>query len=135
MFGGDFKQILPVIPRGSRQDIVLSSLNSSYIWSSCKVLNLTKNMRLPCGSSLQDNDEVKQFSQWLLDVGDGEIGMHVSDEQCLIDIPDDILIRDYTDPIKAIADAIYTDFSNSVQHIDYFRDRTLLAPTLEDVAA
>ncbi|KAJ9564541.1 hypothetical protein OSB04_000507 [Centaurea solstitialis] len=31
VFGGDFRQILPVIPKGSRHDIVNSSLNSSYI--------------------------------------------------------------------------------------------------------
>ncbi|XP_022003565.1 uncharacterized protein LOC110901018 [Helianthus annuus] len=32
LFGGDFRQILPVIPKGSRSMIVNSSLNSSYIW-------------------------------------------------------------------------------------------------------
>ncbi|KAF7807930.1 ATP-dependent DNA helicase PIF1 [Senna tora] len=36
VFGGDFRQILPVIPRASRQDIVLASLNDSYLWSSYK---------------------------------------------------------------------------------------------------
>ncbi|KAF7801907.1 ATP-dependent DNA helicase PIF1-like [Senna tora] len=46
IFCGDFRQILLVIPRGSRQDIVLSYLDSSYLWESCKVLILTKNMRL-----------------------------------------------------------------------------------------
>ena len=35
IFRGDFKQILFVIPKGTRQDIVLASLNSSYIWSLC----------------------------------------------------------------------------------------------------
>ncbi|XP_076945657.1 uncharacterized protein LOC143616823 [Bidens hawaiensis] len=42
VFGGYFRQILPVVPGGSRQQIVNSSLNSSYIWKNCKVLNLTK---------------------------------------------------------------------------------------------
>ena len=47
VFGGDFRQILPVVPKGSRQDIVHASLSSSKrVWSSCKVLKLTKNMRL-----------------------------------------------------------------------------------------
>ncbi|KAK9714969.1 hypothetical protein RND81_06G134200 [Saponaria officinalis] len=31
VFRGDFRQILPVVPKGSRQDIVHASLNSSYL--------------------------------------------------------------------------------------------------------
>jgi ATP-dependent DNA helicase PIF1 len=46
VFGGDFRQILPVVPNGSRQQIVNSSLSSSYIWRMCKVLKLSKNLRL-----------------------------------------------------------------------------------------
>ena len=44
VFGGDFRHILPVIPKGNRQDIVLTTINSSYLWRHCKVLKLTKNM-------------------------------------------------------------------------------------------
>ncbi|XP_050889653.1 uncharacterized protein LOC127094939 [Lathyrus oleraceus] len=46
VFDGDFRQILPVVPRGSRSDIIHSTINSSYIWDHCVVLKLTKNMRL-----------------------------------------------------------------------------------------
>ena len=46
VFGGDFRQILPVIHSASRAEIVLESLNSSVLWKHCKVLKLTKNMRL-----------------------------------------------------------------------------------------
>ena len=45
VFGGDFRQILPVIKHGSRADIVQSSINRSYIWSFVKKLKLTINMR------------------------------------------------------------------------------------------
>ena len=31
VLGGDFRQILPVIPRGSRSDIVHATINSSYL--------------------------------------------------------------------------------------------------------
>lgn len=44
VFGGDFRQILPVIPRGDRSDIVHTSINASYIWDHCQVLTLTQNM-------------------------------------------------------------------------------------------
>ncbi|XP_013594703.1 PREDICTED: ATP-dependent DNA helicase RRM3-like [Brassica oleracea var. oleracea] len=49
VFGGDFRQILPVIPGGGRAETVLAALNSSYLWEHCKVLKLTKNMRLLAG--------------------------------------------------------------------------------------
>jgi len=51
VFGGDFRQILPVIPRGSISDIVHATINSSYLWDHCQILTLTKNMRLAQGES------------------------------------------------------------------------------------
>lgn len=42
IFGGDFRQIFLVVPRGIRSDIVHATINVSYIWDHCKVLNLTK---------------------------------------------------------------------------------------------
>jgi len=61
VLGGDFRQILPVIPGGSRQDIVLSTINSSYLWSSCVVLSLTQNMRLHSDSSTHQLKQVVNF--------------------------------------------------------------------------
>lgn len=62
VFGGDFRQILLVVPKGSRQDIVNASLNSSYLWDHIEVLNLTVNMRLQSGSNGDDLDEMKEFA-------------------------------------------------------------------------
>lgn len=50
-------------------------------------------------------------------------------------MPDDILIKEYTDPIKAVADDIYPNFAVTCQQLDYFRDKAIFAPTLEDVSA
>ncbi|KAK9683679.1 hypothetical protein RND81_10G158300 [Saponaria officinalis] len=71
VFGGDFRQILHVVPKGSRQDVVYASLSSSSLWSSCKVLKLSKNMRLQLGSSATNVEDVRQFSKWILNIGDG----------------------------------------------------------------
>jgi len=73
VLGGDFKQILPVIPRGPRHDVVDASINSSCLWKHCRVLKLTKNMRLQTRSSSSDVNELKEFSDWILNVGDGNI--------------------------------------------------------------
>src|SRR6266540_6398681 len=46
VFGGDFHQILPVIPRASRADVVSASLHQSDIWKHMELTRLTINMRL-----------------------------------------------------------------------------------------
>ncbi|XP_016173423.1 uncharacterized protein LOC107615924 [Arachis ipaensis] len=86
VLGGDFRQILPVILRGSRQDIVHSTVNSSYLWKFCQVLKLTKNMKLSVGTTASDQDETEQFVEWLLKVGDGLIGDNMDGESeiCLL---------------------------------------------------
>ncbi|XP_022023789.1 uncharacterized protein LOC110924055 [Helianthus annuus] len=89
VFGGDFRQILPVVPNGSRRDFVNASITSSYIWSTCKVLTLTKNIRLTVGANTSDIDEIKAFADWLLDLGEGKIG-DSDDCEVVIDIPEDL---------------------------------------------
>ncbi|XP_076913628.1 uncharacterized protein LOC143572322 [Bidens hawaiensis] len=95
VFGGDFRQVLPVLTNGSRQHIVNASLCSSYIWGKCKLLRLTKNMRLTIGAQTSDIDmeQTKQFAKWLLDIGEGNVG-GLNDGETTIDIPDDLLIND-----------------------------------------
>ncbi|GAB2292231.1 hypothetical protein Dimus_026480, partial [Dionaea muscipula] len=46
VLGGDFRQILPVVPKGSREQIVQASLRSSVIWRNLKILTLDVNMRM-----------------------------------------------------------------------------------------
>ncbi|GJW41620.1 ATP-dependent DNA helicase PIF1-like protein [Tanacetum coccineum] len=102
VFGGDFRQILPVITGGTRQDIVNASLNSSYLWDHINVLRLTKNMRLKNGSGSSNTDDIKEFADWILKVGDGRLG-GPNDGEAMIDIPDDILIKDCADPVGALS--------------------------------
>ena len=73
VLGGDFRQILPVIPNGNRSDIVFSAINSLYLWSHCHVLNLTRNMRLQFDNANSDLNELKKFFDWILKVGDGKL--------------------------------------------------------------
>ncbi|CAH9127716.1 unnamed protein product, partial [Cuscuta epithymum] len=61
VLGGDFRQVLPVIPQGSRQDVVNATINSSYLWGECTVLRLTKNMRLQNVNSPTESYDLKLF--------------------------------------------------------------------------
>nr|GEZ81568.1 ATP-dependent DNA helicase PIF1-like [Tanacetum cinerariifolium] len=61
LFGGDFRQILPVITNGDRQDVVNATINSSYLWEKCTVLRLTVNMRVSETVDDEEVDEIKDF--------------------------------------------------------------------------
>ncbi|CEP19618.1 hypothetical protein [Parasitella parasitica] len=74
VFGGDFRQIFPVIPRGSRSDVVDQCINMSALWSSVTCLKLRVNMRIQ--QALVANDpvqaqELQEFADKLLEIGEG----------------------------------------------------------------
>ncbi|XP_024964349.1 uncharacterized protein LOC112504609 [Cynara cardunculus var. scolymus] len=70
VFGGDFRQILPVIPNASRQDIVNASLTSC--WKKCKVLRLTKNMRLTVDGVPSEIEQTRILVNWILNIEEGK---------------------------------------------------------------
>ncbi|XP_071713678.1 uncharacterized protein [Rutidosis leptorrhynchoides] len=113
VFGGDFRQILPVIQKGKREDIVAASLNSSYLWDHVSVLKLTVNMRL-------------------CDIGNGNV-CESEDGVFDIEIPQDLLITDADDPIGSIISTIYPEYLLNLGNLEYYQQRAILAPTNEVV--
>ncbi|XP_048493213.1 uncharacterized protein LOC104903170 [Beta vulgaris subsp. vulgaris] len=99
VFGGDIRQILLAVPKRTRQDIVFAIVNSSYLWDSCKVLTLTRNMRLQ--------------SEWILSIGDGKAG-GPNDGEAVIEVAKDILIDLGVDPISAIIDSTYPNLHDHI---------------------
>ncbi|KAF8050471.1 hypothetical protein N665_1961s0003 [Sinapis alba] len=135
VFRGDFRQVLPVINGGSRAAIVLAAMNSSYLWEHCKVLKLTKNMRLSYGGlSAEESSDLKEFSEWILKVGDGTLG-EPNDGIAEIEIPSEFLITDTAEPIEAISKAVYGETSSlkGNKEAKFFQERAILFPTNEDV--
>ncbi|XP_022028245.1 uncharacterized protein LOC110929395 [Helianthus annuus] len=132
VFGGDIRQILPVVQNGSRQEIVNASLCLSHIWSSCKVLKLTTNMRLSVGSSSSNIEEINEFGKWLLEIGEGNVG-DCNDGDANIEIPDHLLIIDENDPIQGLIDFVYPSVLHRFKDRDYFSERAILAPKNEVV--
>ncbi|KAL2963053.1 hypothetical protein AAZX31_17G179600 [Glycine max] len=130
VFGGDFRQILSIIPRGSRSDIVNATINSSYLWNYCHVLTLSKNMRLEVNIDATDKEETLAFAQWILDIGDGIVGKQ-NDGYGSIEIPKDLLITEYDDPFYAIVNSIFPNLSHHHTNPEYFQSTTILASTNE----
>ncbi|XP_074305937.1 uncharacterized protein LOC141641163 [Silene latifolia] len=137
VFGGDFRQTLPVVSKGSRADVLHASLCSSYLWSSCKVLTLARNMRLKVESEDTNVYEIRKFSEWILKIGDGLAGdPNDGDGEVNIEFPDDLLIQHVSDPIASLVAITYPALQNRLWDPNYLQERAILAPTheiLEDV--
>jgi len=46
VLGGDFRQVLPVVPQGSRRLTIQNCIKHSPIWPHIKILKLFRNMRV-----------------------------------------------------------------------------------------
>ncbi|XP_058733342.1 uncharacterized protein LOC131604948 [Vicia villosa] len=132
VFGGDFRQILPVIPRGTRSDIIHATINSSYIWDHCRVLKLTKNMCLQTGATDSTTNDIRTFSEWIVKIGDGTM-CEPNNGYADICIPDEFLISNFSDPIKAIVEDTHPDIIHNYLDYNYLQSRAILASTIEVV--
>lgn len=84
LFGGDFRQVLPVVLKGSRADIVDATFCQSKIWKHVSVVKLTQNMRVVNSAT---NHIEQDFCKWVLDIGNGvEQGKVHVPQQILLDI-------------------------------------------------
>ncbi|XP_012836449.1 PREDICTED: uncharacterized protein LOC105957075, partial [Erythranthe guttata] len=128
VLGGDFRQILPVVLKASRQDIVHATINSSQLWEECKVLKLHTNMRLQSSSNPSEVEEVKEFANWILSIGNGEAGEQ-NDGEASVEIPEDMLIPDSEDPLLELLQFVYPNLLSNISNPDYFQGRAVLAPT------
>lgn len=120
VFGGDYQQILPVVPRGSREDIVSASLQRSSLWEHIEILRLHQNMRLDRSTNSED------FAQWLLDIGHGRQMTSTGD----FALPSAMQCTS----LNHLIEYIYSDI-NSIPPPppEYFLHRTILSPRNQDV--
>jgi hypothetical protein len=123
VFGGDFKQILPVIVKGSRPQIVGACIQRSQLWRSVKVLKLTENMRL--NTHIQAE---RDFAKWQLEVGHGK---H-TDDTGNIRLPDHFKCTENT--IASLVNIIYPGINQlPLPPDEYFAKRTILTSRNDDV--
>lgn len=120
VFGGDFQQTLPVIPKGSQEDIVAASLPKSYIWGHIQTLRLRRNMRLESAHA-----EEVDFANWLLDVGHGR---GIADNGT-IPLRANMACPD----IENLINYVYPQISGPTPPPQYFLDRIILAARNNDV--
>jgi ATP-dependent DNA helicase PIF1 len=110
VFGGDFRQIPPVIPRGSKAQIITASINKSQLWQHFEIRKLTINKRVEL--NIGDPD-AKSFSEYLLRVGDGTEVEEQHGSEFLIKLPDCFTLRNKT--IQGLIDHVYDNFDTNNQ--------------------
>ncbi|KAI3709788.1 hypothetical protein L2E82_39554 [Cichorium intybus] len=123
ILGGDFRQVLPVVRRGTRAQIVDSSLRMSPLWPLIIKMRLTINMR-----ALAD----PWFSDFLIRVGDGD---EEAIDGSFIRIPDEMSIR-YTNQAKSkdeLINAVFPSLEINGDSSDYIISRAILSTKNEHV--
>uniref|UniRef100_A0A6N2L7M0 ATP-dependent DNA helicase n=1 Tax=Salix viminalis TaxID=40686 RepID=A0A6N2L7M0_SALVM len=129
LLSGDFRQILPVIPDGTKEQIINGSLTSSSLWPKFTVLTLTENMRLSTdGLTYEEKAEITEFSEWILNVGNGEISNLPSldeSDASFVTIPSDLLLENSCEPISTIVSTIYPSICGIQVDPSYLRERAI----------
>ncbi|XP_075658771.1 uncharacterized protein LOC142628592 [Castanea sativa] len=122
ILGGDFRQLLPVIPKGTKAKLLDACIVNSPLWRYIKILHLTQNMR-----SIND----QQFLEYIRRIGDG-IEPFATDD--LIKVPSSMAIPWEGDhSIAQLIEQVFPDLQNHAYNARYMVDRALLTPINEDV--
>jgi len=123
VFGGDFRQVLPVVPRGTRAQVTDATLQRSYLWDKIRKIRLSQNMRAQSDP---------WFSEYLLRIGNGTEET-IGDDY--VRLPDDIVIG-YTDTDVAVNTLISSVFPSLGEHATsaaYMSGRAILSTKNEHV--
>nr|GEU39852.1 ATP-dependent DNA helicase PIF1-like [Tanacetum cinerariifolium] len=110
LLGGDFRQILPVIPKAKRPEIVQACINRSELWKYCKVLA----------------------------VGDDNLPAKIkegADEPTWIEILERFLIKECDTPIQQIVVETYPNFTSRQTDEEYLKESTILTLRNEEADA
>ncbi|XP_013723556.1 uncharacterized protein LOC106427374 [Brassica napus] len=130
LLGGDFRQNLPVIPQGSRADTVLASISHSYLWNFCHKFSLKINMRV--------NQDEKEFSDWLLKVGEGRPESVHEDEDDgyhdqMVNIDPSLVQETKDESLNQVVDAAYGDINQIEASQSSYTDKAILTPRNDTV--
>lgn len=112
LFGGDFRQTLPVVRRGTPGQVVAASLRHSNLWNHIECLTLTQNMRVDA--------ECQEFANFLLNVGNGTATFERFQDNTVHSIGE-------------LIHSVFTDIETEGNNPEYYSDRVILSATNANV--
>uniref|UniRef100_A0A182NT38 ATP-dependent DNA helicase n=1 Tax=Anopheles dirus TaxID=7168 RepID=A0A182NT38_9DIPT len=136
LLAGDFRQILPVVPKGTDGQIIDQCIKKSPLWSQCTRLRLTVNMRVRTAPTVNHANELHEFAEFLLRIGEGRHDTFPGVDQSFAKIPRDLVVPSTANAqhdIQSLVGRIYPDIALYYRHPDFFSDRAILSPLNADV--
>ena len=132
LLGGDFRQILPVVRRGRRPDIVNECLSKSHLWAHCTHFHLTTNMRCQQAvrtGTIEESERLREYAAWLLKFGEGKIDIVEEKGPDVIQFPASIFLKENTS--EALIQYVYGGLELPENHTnpDWLATRGILSPT------
>ncbi|KAI5397537.1 hypothetical protein KIW84_063379 [Lathyrus oleraceus] len=120
--GGDFRQVLPVVRKGTKAQMISACIVQSHLWNHTKILHLRQNMR-----SLHD----QEFAEFLIRIGDGVEPTKPDD---MVRLPLHIAIPwEGEHSIQVLIQHIFPDLELHGWDAPYIVQRANLTPTNDDV--
>ncbi|XP_074293142.1 uncharacterized protein LOC141620077 [Silene latifolia] len=125
VFGGDFRQVLPVLPHRTQQEVVGASIVSSEIWPSLQKFQLTENIRARADP---------EFSDSLLKLENGDLQ---NTEDGYVKLPPELILQSTCDPcpLQVVVDVVFPEVNQVLFSPDIFNDRPIVTPRNSDVDA
>uniref|UniRef100_A0A7N0TYR9 ATP-dependent DNA helicase n=1 Tax=Kalanchoe fedtschenkoi TaxID=63787 RepID=A0A7N0TYR9_KALFE len=126
---GDFRQVLPVVPKGLRPDVVAASIKESYLWMHVCLCRLRENMRASNDDKIADLGD-RTFADWLLALGEDRLEKVETD---CVTCPESMVVNDHT--LNGLINSIYGDVADAGRNARaYFSHRAILAARNDNVA-
>ncbi|KAK3772428.1 hypothetical protein RRG08_031448 [Elysia crispata] len=124
VLAGDFRQTLPIVPRGTKANELEASIKDSHLWAHIMTLNLKTNMRAHIfGDS---NSEI--FARNLLRLGESKV-KQIEENQILLPF------GKITNAPPELALRVFPNLENNYRKKDWFSERAILAPKNDKVSS
>jgi hypothetical protein len=124
LLAGDFRQILPVITRGTPADEIRACLRQSTLWPGVRILKLSTNMRVVT----QGDTSAGEFAETLLKIGEGRLPL---DDKGEMVIPCGNIVKD----LSQLKLRVYGDLAQHFNDHAWLCERAILCPRNDMVDA
>lgn len=118
VLAGDFRQTLPIIPRGTRADEIKACLKSSHLWQSVTQFKLCTNMRAHVYGDQLSN----KFASNLLKLGNGDLQTDTEGEVHLASI------ATIVETVEELKTKVFDNLAENYASHQWLCERAILAP-------